>query len=189
MKVIKRNGELVNFDRSKIYIAILGAFRDEKIKNSEQKVGKILDLVLNEINKLNVKKISVEKIQDIVEDILMTENKALADNIDIAGQSAVAHFKMAKGVEKIRKALEESLGVLEEANANSLEYAEALGSVRDAVTETFGLEVSANFVEDNLQTIKKMIEGNVEALKELQKLVISDFIIGLQLESNAKNNL
>ena len=31
--VIKRNGELVNFDRSKIYIAILGAFRDEKIKN------------------------------------------------------------------------------------------------------------------------------------------------------------
>ena len=78
MKVIKRNGELVNFDRSKIYIAILGAFRDEKIKGAEKKTINILELVLNEISKLNVKKISVEKIQDIVEDVLMTENKKVA---------------------------------------------------------------------------------------------------------------
>ena len=76
--VIKRNGELVNFDRSKIYIAILGAFRDEKIKNAEQKSIKILETVIDQINELKVKKISVEKIQDIVEDVLMSENKKVA---------------------------------------------------------------------------------------------------------------
>ena len=71
--VIKRNGELVNFDRSKIYIAILGAFRDEKIKNAEQKSIKILETVIDEINEIKVKKITEEKIQDIVEKHLMTD--------------------------------------------------------------------------------------------------------------------
>lgn len=78
MKVIKRNGEEVNFDRSKIYNAVLGAFRDEKIKNAEEKSINILELIIDELNLLNVKKISVEKIQDIVEDILMDENKKVA---------------------------------------------------------------------------------------------------------------
>ena len=76
--VIKRNGELVNFDRSKIYIAILGAFRDEKVKDAERKSMKVLELVVDEINALNVNKISVEKIQDIVESVLMDFNKRVA---------------------------------------------------------------------------------------------------------------
>ena len=78
MFVIKRNGELVNFDRSKIYIAILGAFRDEKVKDAERKSMKVLELVVDEINALNVNKISVEKIQDIVESVLMDFNKRVA---------------------------------------------------------------------------------------------------------------
>ena len=78
MFVIKRNGELVNFDRSKIYIAILGAFRDEKVKDAEHKSMKVLELVVDKINALNVNKISVEKIQDIVESVLMDFNKRVA---------------------------------------------------------------------------------------------------------------
>ena len=66
MTVVKRNGESVNFDRSKIYIAILGAFRDEKVKDAERQSMKVLELVIDEIINLNVSKMSVEKIQNII---------------------------------------------------------------------------------------------------------------------------
>ena len=67
----------------------------------------------------------------------------------------------------VKTSLTDNLGILQNATVNSLEYAEALGKVRDAMVEAFGINLSANFVEDNLQLIKEMSEGSVEAFKEL----------------------
>ena len=76
--VVKRDGKEVVFDRSKIYLAILAAMNDCKVKNAEQAALIVLDKVIDDINTLDVKLISVEKIQDIVENALMDLNKKVA---------------------------------------------------------------------------------------------------------------
>ena len=78
MKVIKRNNSEVEFDKTKIFNAIFHAMRDCKVKDIERKSLETTDEVLDKINSLNVEKISIERIQDIVEDSLMDVDKKVA---------------------------------------------------------------------------------------------------------------
>ena len=71
MKVIKRDGRIVNFDRSKIVDAILKAYQevDNEIKDqSVRDAGNIAEHIFKQIRNDEV---SVEKIQDMVEKELM----------------------------------------------------------------------------------------------------------------------
>ena len=75
MKVIKRDGKKVDFDGTKIAIAIKKGFDsinadEEKNKYDETDVNKIYNLVIDEINKKNLEKISIEEIQDLIEEKL-----------------------------------------------------------------------------------------------------------------------
>ena len=71
MIVIKRNGDKVSFDKNKIYNAVLKAYEevypDYKTNQSDAKT--ITDFVLNKIQLMN--EITVEQIQDIVENALI----------------------------------------------------------------------------------------------------------------------
>ena len=72
MKVIKRDGKKVDFDGTKIALAIKKGFdsintEDEKNKYSESDVNKIYNLVIEEINSLDREKINIEEIQDLIE--------------------------------------------------------------------------------------------------------------------------
>lgn len=71
--VIKRDGRRVPFDRQKIQNAINGAFQD--VKQQDCMDNSILARVMKYIDVYNVtdKAIAVEKIQDIVERVLMEE--------------------------------------------------------------------------------------------------------------------
>ena len=79
MKVIKRDGKKVDFDGTKIAIAIKKGFDsinadEEKNKYDETDVNKIYNLVIDEINKKNLEKISIEEIQDLIEEKLKEKN-------------------------------------------------------------------------------------------------------------------
>ena len=72
IKVIKRDGKKVDFDGSKIAIAIKKGFDSvnqecDRLKYSEEDVNKIYNLVINEISKMNTTKIKIEEIQDLIE--------------------------------------------------------------------------------------------------------------------------
>lgn len=67
MIVIKRNGEKVEYDLEKISIAIAGAFNDLKEEFDDEK---ILDKIDDAIQVAFPQEISVEDIQDIVEEKL-----------------------------------------------------------------------------------------------------------------------
>lgn len=69
MKVIKRNGQEVEFDKEKIVNAIRKAF--EELKYSKEVYSKNSEQIASYIASLKVENISVEKIQDIVEHELM----------------------------------------------------------------------------------------------------------------------
>ena len=76
--VVKRDGKKVEFNRAKIAIAIKKGFDSIKLENGENKytekdINKVLNKVLNKIEELNIEKIKIEEIQDMIEASLKEE--------------------------------------------------------------------------------------------------------------------
>ena len=70
-KVIKRDGRIINFDKERIHNAIIQAMKETKEGVNEALASKITE----SIYKIDRKKLSVEQIQDIVENKLMASNR------------------------------------------------------------------------------------------------------------------
>ena len=73
MQVIKRDGKIVDFDKSKIRIAIDKANKEVKPKDRASKEE--INEIINYIEELDKKRILVEDIQDIIEEQLMSFGK------------------------------------------------------------------------------------------------------------------
>lgn len=78
-KVIKRDGKRVEFDGTKIALAIKKGFDSVTIdgintKYSQEDVNKVYESVLENIEKLQTEKIKIEEIQDMIEDELRKQN-------------------------------------------------------------------------------------------------------------------
>ncbi len=73
MKVIKRDGRAVDYDRSKIQIAIEKA--NKEVKPAERATKEDIKEIIKYIEELNKKRMLVEDIQDIIEEKLMEINK------------------------------------------------------------------------------------------------------------------
>ena len=73
MQVIKRDGKIVDFDRSKIRTAIEKANKEVKPKKRASKEE--INEIINYIEELDKKRILVEDIQDIIEEQLMSFGK------------------------------------------------------------------------------------------------------------------
>lgn len=65
--VVKRDGRIVEFDKSKIADAVLKAMNDVNNINKD-----LANRIANDISKLNANEISVEELQDLVEEKLMS---------------------------------------------------------------------------------------------------------------------
>ena len=73
MKVIKRDGRAVDYDREKIRIAIGKANQD--VNSRERATKEEIKEIINYIEELGKKRILVEDIQDIIEEKLMEFQK------------------------------------------------------------------------------------------------------------------
>ena len=69
MKVIKRDGTIVEFDKMKIRLAIEAA--NNEIKENGRASDEEIDAIISFIESLGKKRILVEDIQDIIEEKLM----------------------------------------------------------------------------------------------------------------------
>lgn len=79
MQVIKRDGRKVEFDKDKIKEAVLKAFNEVYPNTDDDNISEansVCEVVCNSIDKLN--EISVEQIQDVVENILMGYDTVVA---------------------------------------------------------------------------------------------------------------
>ena len=79
MQVIKRDGRKAEFDKDKIKEAVLKAFNEVYPNTDNDNISEannVCEVVCNSINKLN--EISVEQIQDVVENILMGYDTVVA---------------------------------------------------------------------------------------------------------------
>ena len=73
MKVIKRDGRIVDYDKSKIKIAVEKANRE--VVKKEQATNQDIKIITDYIEELGKKRILVEDIQDIIEAKLMELGK------------------------------------------------------------------------------------------------------------------
>lgn len=73
MKVLKSKGKTEEFDSSRIRNAITKAFASQysDVEIYIKEIDFLMDIILNEINKLNLECIPIDTIQNIVEDTLM----------------------------------------------------------------------------------------------------------------------
>ena len=69
MKIVKRNGKIVDFDANKIKIAISKANRE--VDEKEQATDAEIEEILAYITGLKKKRLLVEDVQDIIEQRLM----------------------------------------------------------------------------------------------------------------------
>ena len=120
---------------------------------------------------------------------LADNSEYLNENKEAAAKMAVAHYRTAIGISELKKALNDNLKVLKDSSANSLDYAEALGSVKDSLEKAFGVKVSADFVKKNLGKIEDMANGSTEALRALRKELVIDTISNMALDDSYKTAL
>lgn len=122
---------------------------------------------------------------------LMKTNPELDKNKKLAAEIAVSHFQTAKGLNTLQKTFQDYANVLQKADKNSLDYYEALGKLNQAIEETFGVKVSADFLEneENLKDLEKAANNDTEALARLKKAVNEDFILNLNINEDTKNIL
>ena len=73
MKVIKRDGRVVDFDREKIEIAIEKA--NKEVTSKERTTKQDIKDIIKYIEEMDKKRILVEDIQDIIEEQLMDKKK------------------------------------------------------------------------------------------------------------------
>ena len=73
MKVIKRDGRVVDYDRAKVVIAIQKA--NEEVRRKEKATKEDIKTITDYIEEIDKKRILVEDIQDVIEEKLMEIGK------------------------------------------------------------------------------------------------------------------
>ena len=129
---------------------------------------------------------------------LMANNEALRENELLATKVAETHLIFAKAVEDASDILEDQADVLKEGSKAlskgeeaSMEYFEAIGKLTTALNKMFNGKFDSSFLmnEKNLNTFKKAINGNVEAIKTLRKEAAKTIILDLDIDDSYKNEL
>ncbi len=141
LKVLKRDGREVAFDKEKIKCAILSAYEDVDGKietESKNKASEIAAYILN----LDMPQISVEKIQDIIEEKLMASRRK-----DVAKAFIIYRNDRTKVREKnmnIMKSITEKLTASnvqnQNANVDEKSFGGRVGEASDVVLKQYALD-------------------------------------------------
>lgn len=143
MKVIKRDGKKVDFDRGKILNAITKAFKDVYIKKSNKSIYEIANQVTDKVVEMigDVKTINIEDIQNNVEIVLMsTDNKVAKSFITYRYRHSIARNEYKSLMNDIKEKI--SAENIENQNANVDEYSFGgrMGETTDLIMKRYGLE-------------------------------------------------
>lgn len=109
-------------------------------------------------------------------DILKDNNEALKGEEVIVKKVALANMRLNSGLEKLAESWKNNCDLLKEADRNSIEYAEALSEIRDAIEEAFGIHPSIEVIENNLDKIEQLAQGDISSLNKLQEALGRDYI-------------
>lgn len=139
--VIKRNGEKVPFDSHKIYDAVLKAFNevfpthcDSNKVNSKLVATRVCERIVEDV-------MSVEDIQDIVEDVLMGYDKAVAKAyITYRYRRSMARDEYKALMNDVKEKLSANNVQNQNANVDEYSFGGRIGEAADLVMKRYALE-------------------------------------------------
>lgn len=141
MKVIKRDGRKVDFDRDKIINAVLAAFDEVDGEITPEARHKASDIALH-INTLGNVEISVEQIQDIIEEKLMASKRK-----DVARAFVIYRSNRTRVREQntnLMKSIKEKLTASnvqnQNANIDEKSFGGRVGEASDTVLKQYALD-------------------------------------------------
>lgn len=141
MRVVKRDGRKVKYNREKVINAVLGAFNDvDGAITSEAK--RKATLIANSIEELDKKTLSVEEIQDIVERELMNgKRKDVAKQFILYRNNRTAiRERNTQLMKDISKKLAASDVQNQNANVDEKSFGGRVGEASDAVLKKYALD-------------------------------------------------
>lgn len=104
----------------------------------------------------------------------------LAEDAEAAVLVSGAMLKMNQGIQTLHDNMEDWNTVLAENKKMSVEYAQAIEGISQALGDTLSVEsqyINTKFVQDHLADIKLAADGNVEAIERLRNELIDDIVI------------
>lgn len=144
MIVIKRNGDRVEFDANKICNAVLKAYNEvypntisDNCTDTDYICSKVCKIIKTDYNK----EISVEQIQDIVEDTLMNEDKDVAKAyIRYRYKRAMARDKYRQLMSDIKEKISAENVQNQNANVDEHSFGGRIGETADLVMKRYALD-------------------------------------------------
>ena len=146
VKVIKRNGQKVDFDKEKIYNAVRSA-NEEILKQSPHKALNktefecVLNEILNRCNRVNTD-LTVEEIQDLVEETLVNYQ-----NYEVAKCYILYRYKRAITRDKYKELMDEVAEKLsaenvqnQNANVDEKSFGGRIGEMTNSIMKRYALE-------------------------------------------------
>ena len=142
MQVIKRDGRKVEFDKDKIREAVLKAFNEVYPNTDEDNISEannVCEAVCNNINKLN--EISVEQIQDVVENILMGYDTVVAKAyITYRYRHTMARDEYKALMADVKEKLSAENVQNQNANVDEYSFGGRIGETADIVMKRYALD-------------------------------------------------
>lgn len=140
--------------------------------------------ILQEADKLEVDKGTFDTYTEGLADL----NKELDENENLTKQIALNNLKISKGLTTLTKSWDDNFEIIKRGNKASLEYAEAIGEVKTAFEEMFGVKPSTEYIEQYSNEINEMANGNLDSLQKLQDALAEDYILNMEYKTAINDN-
>lgn len=120
---------------------------------------------------------------------LHSANKEQGLTYENAAKMAIANARLAKGIKSLRDNWEDASKAIASYGKDSFEYFEAIQEIATALTDIFGVDVSADFIEANKEKIQVLVDGGekaAEVFQELELLAAKDYVANLAIDDDYK---
>ena len=107
----------------------------------------------------------------------------------VAKKLALENKKLNKGIQTLVDNWDDWEEALKD--STSPQYYEALTGIQNAMEDMFGIKPDMSFIQDNLEMIQQLAQGDITVLDDLQKAMVKDYITDIVIndeEAQARMN-
>lgn len=120
---------------------------------------------------------------------LQKENKALADNEELAEAVAVRQIELGEALKECVGKWDDWQDALEECDKGTADYYSTLGEMAEAFSDVFGVDLETDFIEDNMKDLEALINGDVDAFQRLQEAAAHHYVANMTIYSNDQEEI
>jgi hypothetical protein len=105
-----------------------------------------------------------------VDEAVKNLNGSEEEKRELAKEIAKDNIKTANSMKKLQKTFKDYSDVLKKGDKTSFEYAKAMNAIKTEVTDLLGVDLGDDWfnTEENLELVKEMSNGSIDALKQLR---------------------